>query len=548
MFLLGILNTRVRAVCAGTAIMPTTSHCCFLRRSGLVIAMFVVMCSDTSTRAQAPETVTSSEPSSAVASPNSFSAFPDSSSAIDRASRFGPGQAALTGSGTRQDSVRPGYKLLRYNEDYRFLRDPGQRTDPWDSLKYIPFGAGDDSFLTLGGEVREWFETYHNSQFGAGPANTAGYNALFHQRYMLHADLHLNETFRIFAQTINGFEDGGIGGPRPDVDVNRFDLHQGFFDSVWELEDDARVTWRLGRQEFNYGSGRLIDVREGPNLRRSFDAGRVLTKLGDWSIDAWWGKPVRNNAGVFDDDPSPQVSFWGAYAVHPIGDGSTANVDLYYIGYNNDQARFNQKSGHEVRHSIGARLWGRPLPWEYNLEYIYQFGEFGSGQITAWSAANAVRYHFDDLWLKPHPGIRFDIASGDPSATSNNLGTFNPMFPSGAYFNLAGPFGPLNIIDLHPTLDLQLTDKLTLTADWNFFWRENTADGVYALSGQLIAPGTSGQARFIGSSPSLTWVWSPLPHWTVLASYVHVFPGEFLKQATLGKPIDYVACWLTYKF
>lgn len=52
--------------------------------------------------------------------------------------------------------------------------------------------------------------------------------------------------------------------------------------------------WPLVRQEFNYGSGRLIDVREGPNLLRSFDAARMLTKLGDWSLDAWWGKPVLN--------------------------------------------------------------------------------------------------------------------------------------------------------------------------------------------------------------------------------------------------------------
>src|SRR5439155_927948 len=80
---------------------------------------------------------------------------------------------------------------------------------------------------------------------------------------------------------------------------------------------DDLVTWRLGRQEFEYGTGRLIDVREGPNLRLAFDATRVLTKAGGWSVDGWWAKPVRNNPGTFDDDPNPAVSFWGVYGVRP---------------------------------------------------------------------------------------------------------------------------------------------------------------------------------------------------------------------------------------
>lgn len=519
-------------------------------RSSLPASLLVLALFSTSLLADPDpaETPAASTTTAETVAPATTNATTDDS-LIDRVPRFGPGQAAITGSGARSTTTsRPGFKLLRYDEDYRFLRDPSRRTDPLDPLKWIPLDESGEQYLSLGGEVREWFESTHDNLFGLAPANPQGYDTIFHQRYMLHADWHLNDRWRVFTQAFSGFEDGATSGPRPDIDVNRFDLHQGFVDSTWDLDDVGSVTWRLGRQEFAYGSGRLIDVREGPNLRRSFDAVRALSTLGKWKLDGWWGKPVRNNPGVFDDDPSTNVSFWGLYGVRPIGTGELANVDCYYIGYNNDQARFNTKSGHELRHSIGTRLWGRPLPWEYNLEYVYQFGDFGSGRIRAWTAANAIRYHLDDWWLKPHPGIRFDFASGDQNAAASGVGTFNPLFPSGAYFNLAGPFGPLNMIDLHPTLDLQLAEKVNLTADWNFFWRESLNDGVYSLSGQMIAPGNSTQSRYIGSSPSVTCVWTPYPHWTVLASYVHVFPGEFLKQATPGKPVDYVACWLTFKF
>ena len=47
-------------------------------------------------------------------------------------SRLGPGSEAVTGSGV------PAYKLLRYNEDYSYLKDPDRRTDFWDPHQVHP--------------------------------------------------------------------------------------------------------------------------------------------------------------------------------------------------------------------------------------------------------------------------------------------------------------------------------------------------------------------------------------------------------------------------
>ena len=167
----------------------------------------------------------------------------------------------------------------------------------------------------------------------------------------------------------------------PTSTENAFGVHQGFADFVLPLggEKDT-LTARLGRQEFEYGSGRLIDVRDGVNLRLSFDAARLLLHAGDWEVDGWWGKPVLNQPGVFDDIPDPARSFWGVYAVHPLPLLPKGNVDLYYLGFENKDAVYVQGPGYELRNTLGTRLWGRPLPWEYNLEYDWQFGTFGSGQ------------------------------------------------------------------------------------------------------------------------------------------------------------------------
>jgi hypothetical protein len=131
------------------------------------------------------------------------------------------------------------------------------------------------------------------------------------------------------------------------------------------------------------------------------------------------------------------------------------------LGYENQQAHFNQDTGYELRHTLGTRLWGAPMPVEYNVEFMFQFGKFGAGSIQAWSIASAARYNFSERPLKPRLGLRFDVASGDQNASSPNLQSFNPLFPSGAYFNLANPVGPINMIDLHPILDLRNDRRIT---------------------------------------------------------------------------------------
>lgn len=458
--------------------------------------------------------------------------------------RLGPGSQATEGSNLQT------YKLLRYDEDYSYLKDPGRRTDPLDVLKYIPLGERSEFYLSLGGTARPRFEFDQNPFFGSAPANSHGNNNDLLQRYMLHGDLHLGPNVRVFGQLQSGFENGLIGGPRPDVDADVFDAHQGFLDLVWRWgEDEANsLTLRPGRQEMAYGSGRLIDVREGANLRRSFDAARMLLKAGDWQVDGFWSKPVRNRPDVFDNDPNPRVSLWGVYAVRPLAALPDGHTDLYYLGYQNDLAVYSQSAGRELRHSLGTRIWGRPMPWEYNGEYVWQFGRFGGGDIGAWTAANAIRYNFVGLPLSPRFGVRFDVASGDLNPRSPNLQTFNPLFPSGAYFNLANPIGPQNIIDFHPVLDLNLGASVTVTADWNFFWRESLGDGIYSLSGAPLRPGTPSRARYIGSSPSVTTAWRVTRHTTVLASYVHFFPGPYLKENPPAKAIDYVTVWVDFTF
>ncbi len=146
---------------------------------------------------------------------------------------------------------------------------------------------------------------------GSEPRDLSGF---FLQRYMLHTDLHLGSTVRVFVQAKSNFENGRRGGPRGS-DEDKLDAHQAFTDFDWKPSPDRSLTFRVGRQELQYGSARLISVREGPNVRQSFDGARILTRLHDWRVDVFAVRPAQTNRGYFDDSPDPKRALWGVYAI-----------------------------------------------------------------------------------------------------------------------------------------------------------------------------------------------------------------------------------------
>jgi len=451
---------------------------------------------------------------------------------------------ALLSNLARGAEPMPAFQTLRYNEDYSALRD-AQSADLLDEIKYIALDT-DGAFLSFGGEIRERYEIYDHSLWGQGPQDDNGYLL---QRYMLHGDLHFSEFIRVFVQLKSGLEDGRNGGPRP-TDEDRLDFNQAFVDfsgggnHVWTL------TTRVGRQELLYGSSRLIAVRDGPNVQQSFDGLREILKFADWQVDFLVVEPVKTNTGtrLFDDGNDPNQRLWGSYAVTPVTFLPGGHVDLYYLGYLREHAQFDQGSGREERESVGTRLWGVVDGWDYNFEAVYQGGRFGSGAISAWTIASDTGYTWSGQPWHPRLGFKADVASGDRNPNGNTLGTFNAMFPRGAYFNESALIGPANIIDLHPSVALQPDSRFTITFDTDFYWRESTRDGIYGFAGNLIRSGKNVPGRKIGTQPSVTPEWRPSRNWSFYASYAYFFSGEFIRESGPGKNINYFTMWSVFRF
>jgi Alginate export len=435
----------------------------------------------------------------------------------------------------------PPYKQLRYDEDYTYLRDPAQRQDFFDPVKYVPFGGTEGRYLSVGGEARPFFEWFRNEEWGAIP----GDNGYLLQRYMAHLDLHWNERMRAFVQLKSGIETGRRGGPRP-VDEDKLDLHQGFLDLAVLSSEARSFALRAGRQEMNFGHARLVNYREGPNVRRSFDGLRATLRTREWTADAFATKPVQTETGFFDDSPDPERSFWGVYATRVFA--PPLSLDLYYLGLGNESAGYDQGTAKETRHTNGARLWGKSAGWDYDLELIYQWGSFGEGDIQAWAVASVFGYRFRSLASAPRLALSLDIHSGDQDPEDPDLETYHPLFPKGDYYGLITPFGPSNHWEIHPILEMDLSKRLSMRADWLFFWRQSLRDGVYDVAGNLLRTGQQSAAAVVGHSPGLEVVFALDRHLTLTGNYSRFFAGRFLEETPPGEDITYVALWLTFRF
>jgi len=437
------------------------------------------------------------------------------------------------------------YKLLREDEDWSFLRDAAVREDFWDPIKYIPLRSGEDWYMSIGGEAREVWEQIGNDNWGLSPIM----NGYLNERYMLYFDVHYGKHVRTFVELKSGLNSSRAGGPRP-IDEKKLDFQAAFL-AISTGEGKNSIELRAGRQELEYGSGRLVDVREGPNVRLSFDGFLVRSKINLWQIDGFAMRPDNDNPGFFDNAPNSGVGFWGIYATTPLAYKSM--LDIYYLGLDRKHAVFERGSAQELRHSIGARV-SRPVAtdraaWDFDYEALFQFGTFGSDNIRAWTVASETGYRIPTLRLKPRFSVKADISSGD-DPRNKTLGTFNALFPKGNYFGVlatTGP-GPINLIDVHPRVETAFPHDVSLSLDWIFQWRESVRDGVYAVPGFLIVPAGNSRDRFVGHRPGAEIHWQISRHLWAQADYGIFYAGKFLKEASPGRNLNYWALWTGYKF
>ena len=452
-----------------------------------------------------------------------------------------PHVAALAASPEAEASV---YSNPRYLDDFSYLADSARASDFWDGVKYIrlgddPYGVG-APFLSLGGEMRERFESYSNPNFGI---KAPPHDAYLLQRLLLHGDLHLNDYIRGFVQ-LGSMQRVGVRGVPSTTDIDQLDLTQGFVDLSVPTPLGDEPTLRSGRQEVLLGFQRLVSVREGPNVRRAFDGFRLFDTWNGVRIDVLALRPVRDQIGAFNDPTNQNQALWGTYATVPVWGGLKA--DLYWLGYENDHATFRRVTGEERRQSFGTRLFGTANGWDWNEEGVLQVGSFGDREIRAWMLASIVGYTFPVTSWAPRIGLEANASSGD-DRRRGTIGTYNGLFPRLPYFAETSLLVPSNVHDVRPVVSFKPLNDVTVVAGWDTLWRTSTRDALYG-NGMVPYPGTAkASSARVGNEASLDIRWRPDQHLTFGLIYAYFLAGGAVTEAN-GHDVNYGVLFATYKF
>lgn len=424
---------------------------------------------------------------------------------------------------------------LRHDEDWSVLRDaPQTESDWWLPLKYRPLDEAGQVYLSLGGEARARYEAYADNLWGQPPTPDDGYLWL---RAMPHADLHAGPA-RVFIQGIAGYARGVSAGKSP-VDETGVDLLQGFADIRVPTSENSSLTLRAGRELVALGSERLLGARYGTNVPQPFDGIHAIFEHGGLRVDAFRLRPVDIGPDSFDDAASRTRRLDGVYAT--ILPAENIAIDLYWLGYRNEAARFAAGTGHEQRATLGLRFSGQRGPLGWNWEAVRQRGRFNGAPIRAWSVASETSWHFTELVFQPRLRLRANIVSGDRDRQDGTLGTFNAMFPKGYYFGELSPIGPANIVNVHPGLDLVIGPRMTLTFAGVAYWRESRGDGIYGMGGNLLREPDDSTSRFIGREMEVAIGWQASEIVSLSASAATFIPGSFIRETGPARLIRMVA-------
>ena len=144
--------------------------------------------------------------------------------------------------------------------------------------------------------------------------------------------------------------------------------------------------------------------------------------------------------------------------------------------------------------------------------------------------------------------LRGDISSGDDDPNDSDLETFNLMFGKGKHLGQLAPYGPVNLFEFHPKIDLTLFDRYKIVTMWGFLWRYNIDDGIYSIGNTPLRIGSLSDSRYVGNQAILEATWQVDRHLAVSGLFSYFFAGTFLKESPPGEDIKYTSILLAYKF
>lgn len=438
------------------------------------------------------------------------------------------------------------YKFRRFEEDWSFLAcSPCE--DCFDPIKFRRFCEDGDAWYGFGGQWRLRGEAWRNFNFDETQDDEFAVSRLF-----LHTEIHPNCWSRIFLQAKSSLiTDRDLPGGRRTIDMDTIALHNAFVEFTFcDCMCDA-ITIRLGRQEIEFGSRRLLFQMEWANTRRIWDGALVELCLCDWAFTAFYARLAEVQKYDFNGTSGDQV--YGGWAEGCLTE--YIPLSLYFFGRSRSDAVYEDASGDEDRYTIG--FWSKgEIPWckhclLFDIEAAYQFGEVDTSNINAYMFAIYFGSRFELFGLYPEIWVGVDYASGDREIGDTDIETFSQLYPRGhGYLGWLDVVGRQNNIDNQYYLLLHPSACMEIRIANHWFWRAEDTDALYS-PGSAISRGPGvGLSKRIGAELDIMYIWQLDCHTQFYAGWGHFWPGPYIREIdpTKQEDIDHFYSALTFTF
>jgi hypothetical protein len=353
-------------------------------------------------------------------------------------------------------------------------------------------------------------------------------------------------------RTVFQAQDAQVMGRNPKPDgppyEDTFDLRQAYVELG--RKEGNTFELRVGRQEFVFGEQRLVGHVSWLNTARSFDAVRAAYRHKDFRIDAFASSVVNVREAEFNRHTDGN-NFHGVHgSFTSLVPRATVEPYVFWRLSRGLKSEAGISSKLDFK-TVGFRWVGKlPANFDYGVEMATQTGSLGPDDVQAWGGHWLAGYTVAKPASKPRVFAEYNFATGDANPTDQKREGFDQLYPTPHdKTGLADQVGWKNIHHVRGGLELKPTAKLSASTSYHSWWLANAHDGLYGVSGALVAKVADGSAgRHVGQEVDVQASYPLSPQIQIAPGYSHIFPGTFLKKASPGKAFNFAYVMLTYQF
>lgn len=451
------------------------------------------------------------------------------------------------------------YKGVFYDNDFSYLDKPGAvKDDYYELLKRLHVTP--QVVLDIGGEYRNQFKHEDRRSLFVGVPTTPRTDNYDLSRLRLYADATYGGWLRGYVEFIDAYS-AYEDLPPLSIDEDRTDLLNAFGEVLLLSKASGReLKLRVGRQELLYGEQRLVSPLEWGNTRRTFEGIKLISSTDLWTHEIFWTRPVVVDDVRFNRADQSQW-FGGFHSTYKGFENLTIRPYLFVLreedgpglGPNTPRGTtvFSGTAGDDSRvFTSGVQFGGGIDNWLWDVEGAYQYGAYGSRDISAGMLASGIGRKMPNMPWKPTVWVWYDWASGDNNPFDNEVNTFNQLFPlAHKWFGYLDLVARQNIHAFSTQFILKPTDKLTLLAWGHLFWLDEATDGLYNAAGVVSRRDLTGSSGTdVGQEIDLTATYEIRSGVSCEVGYSYFWTGDFIQNTGDGKAAHFLYTEFRVKF